>query len=137
MLRSLAGLTLALFVAGMALCLAHCSLGSSNADRVQSCCHGVAKVTTDNGHGGATPTSPASTSKCQALKTMLAGDALTLPVPQLQTHYLRGPITLALGGIETEPDTSFRPSKTEPWVFTPEVFLGPAFRSLAPPTLTA
>lgn len=133
----MAGLTLALFVAGLVLCLVHCSFGSSNVDRGQSCCHGVAKVRTHDGHGGATPTSPASTSKCQALKTMLAGDALTLPVPQLQTHYLLGPITVALDGIETEPEASFRQAKARPWVFTPEVFLGPAFRSLAPPMLTA
>ena len=78
---------------------------------------------------------PAPTTSCSTLKTMLAGgEAPTLVAPQLQTLYLLAPMALALDATEVQPKALFsRQARTCDWVFTPEVCLGPAFRSLAPP----
>jgi hypothetical protein len=49
---------------------------------------------------------------------------------------LLAPLSLALDATEGQPEAAFfRQSGTHDWVFTPEVCLGPAFRSLAPPFL--
>ena len=57
-------------------------------------------------------------------------------VPQFHTPYLLAPISLALDATETQPKAAFfGQSRTRDWTFTPEVCLGPAFRSLAPPFL--
>lgn len=69
---------------------------------------------------------------------MLAGgDAPTLVAPQLHTLYLLAPMTIALDAAEVQLKARFsRQAWTRDWVFTPEVCLGPAFRSLAPPLLS-
>ena len=68
---------------------------------------------------------------------MLAGgDAPALTAFQAHTLYLLSPVVLALDATEVQPKASFsRQVRTRDWVFTPEVCLGPAFRSLAPPSL--
>ena len=67
--------------------------------------------------------------------TMLAGgDAPTLTVFQTHTLYLLPSFVLALDAAEARPQAAFgRQAHLREWTFTPEVCLGPAFRSLAPP----
>ena len=74
---------------------------------------------------------------CSTLKTMLAGsDAPPLAAPPLHTLYLLALISLPLDAGESSLETSFsRQAPTRDWVFTPLVCLGPAFRSLAPPSV--
>lgn len=64
---------------------------------------------------------------------MLTGsDTPTLPNFQAHTLYLLSP--LALDEAEIQPQAAFALQVRSPErVFTPEVCLGPAFRSLAPP----
>jgi hypothetical protein len=66
---------------------------------------------------------------------MLAGgDAPALTAFQAHTLYLLSPVVLALDATATQPQAAFdRQAHSREWTFTPEVCLGPAFRSLAPP----
>ena len=137
--RSLAALALMVFAAAQALCFVHCNFGGGHGDTAQPSCHGSPQTTASHDdHDGPTPSTPAATTTCLTLKTMLAGaDAPPLVAPQPHTLYLLAPISLALDATEEQPDASFsRQAWTGDWVFTPEVCLGPAFRSLAPPFLS-
>ncbi len=134
MLRSLAGLALVVFVVAQSMCFIHCNFGGGhdNSD-AQPSCHGSGQAKSlPDGHDAP---APAPTASCSTLKTMLAGgDAPTLAAPQLQTLSLLAPMTLALDATEVQPKAPFsRQVWTRGRVFTPEVRLGPAFRSLAPP----
>ena len=139
LLRSLAALALMVFAAAQALCFVHCNFGGGHGDKAQPSCHGSPQTTASHDdHDGPTPSTPAATTTCSTLKTMLAGaDAPPLVAPQLHTLYLLAPVALALDATETQPDASFsRQAWRGGWVFTPLVCLGPAFRSLAPPFLS-
>jgi hypothetical protein len=136
-LRSLAVLALVVFVVAQAMCFVHCHSGGGHGNNdAQPSCHGSAqaKATHDN-HDEPAPTAPTAT--CSTLKTMLAGgDAPTVVAPPPHTLYLLAPMALALDATERQPTVpSLRQAWTRNWVFTPEVCLGPAFRSLAPPCL--
>ena len=134
--RSLAALALMVFAAAQALCFVHCNFGGGHGDTAQPSCHGSPQTTASHDdHDGPTPSTPAATTTCLTLKTMLAGaDAPPLVAPQPHTLYLLAPISLALDATEEQPDAPFtRQARTRDWVFTPLVCLGPAFRSLAPP----
>ena len=138
-LRSLAALALVVFVAAQTLCFVHCNFGGGHGDKAQPSCHGSPQTTASHDdHDGPTPSTPAATTTCSTLKTMLAGgDAPTVIAPQFHTLYLLAPIALALDATETQLDASFsRQAWRGDWVFTPLVCLGPAFRSLAPPFLS-
>jgi len=55
--------------------------------------------------------------------------------PSLNFSFLIAPLVLAFE-LSDDADAAFsRQVPPRDWVFTPEVSLGPAFRSLAPPTL--
>lgn len=135
LLRSLAALTLVLFVAAQAACFVHCHFGGGHGDAAKPSCHGAPMAKTHDGHTPAAPTVPASSIPCATLKSLLAGgDAYTLVLPVLQ------PIDFvllsfdALNASEHESNLAHsRQARPREWVFTPEVCLGPAFRSLAPP----
>lgn len=135
-LRSLAAFALLVFVAAQTLCFIHCNFGGGHGNReAQPSCHGSAQPKAD--HGDHDSPAPTPTTTCSTLKTMLAGaDAPTVIVPQYHTLYLLAPVFLALDATEAQPKAVFfRQSWTRDWAFTPEVCLGPAFRSLAPPFL--
>ena len=140
--RSFAALALVVFVVAQALCFVHCNFGGGHGDKAQPSCHGSPQTTASHDdhddHDAPTPSTPAATTTCSTLKTMLAGaDAPPLVAPQPHTLYLLAPISLALDATETQPDASFsRQAWTGDWVFTPLVCLGPAFRSLAPPSVS-
>jgi len=136
LLRSLAALALIVFVVAQAMCLVHCNFGGGHGDKAQPSCHGSPQhAASHDGDNESAPSAPSPTTACSTLKTMLAGgDSTTLVVPQLHTLYLLTPMTLPLDATEVRLNASFSSQVwTRDWVFTPEVCLGPAFRSLAPP----
>lgn len=138
LLRSLAALALVVFVVAQAMCFVHCNFGGGHGDKTQPSCHGSPQhATSHDGDDDSAPSAPSPTAVCPTLKTMLAGgDSPTLTAFQAHTLYLLAPMPLALDATEAHPKSSFsRQAWTRDWVFTPVVCLGPAFRSLAPPSL--
>jgi hypothetical protein len=136
LLRSLAALALMVFVVAQAMCFVHCHFGGGHGDKAPPSCHGSPQhAASHDGDDDSAPSAPTPTAACSTLKTMLAGDdAPPLVAPQLHTLYLLAPTTLALDATEVQPKASFsRQFWTRDLLFTPEVCLGPAFRSLAPP----
>lgn len=139
LLRWLAALTLGVFVTAQAACFVHCHFGGGHGEAAKPSCHGgpSAKALHDEPHSPA-PSDPAPSVSCATLKVLVAGgDAYTLGTPVLQPVHFLAPSSLALSAPETELDAAFRrQAKTRDWVFTPEMCLGPAFRSLAPPLVS-
>lgn len=65
-----------------------------------------------------------------------SGEAHTLVVPDFPVLYFLPPVAFALDATASKPEAIFsRQPIHGDWVLTPEVSLGPAFRSLAPPSL--
>lgn len=136
LLRSLAALALVVFVVAQAMCFVHCNFGGGHGDKTQPSCHGSPQhAASHDGDDDSVPSAPSPTAACSTLKTMLAGgDAPTLTAFQAHTLYLLSPVVLALDATATQPQAAFdRQAYSREWTFTPEVCLGPAFRSLAPP----
>jgi hypothetical protein len=136
LLRSLAALALVVFVVAQAMCFVHCHFGGGHGDKAQPSCHSSPQhAASHDGDDDSTPSAPTRTTACSTLKTMLAGgDAPTLAAFQAHTIYLLPSIVAALDAPETQPQAVFgRQTHWREWTFTPEVCLGPAFRSLAPP----
>lgn len=136
LLRSLAAFALVVFVVAQSLCFVHCNFGGGHGDKTRPSCHGSPQHAAS--HGGdddSAPSGPSPTAACSTLKTMLAGgDAPALTAFQAHTLYLLSLVVLALDATETQPPAAFgRQLHSREWTFTPEVCLGPAFRSLAPP----
>lgn len=138
LLRSLAALALMAFVVAQSMCFVHCHFGGGRGDEAQPSCHGSPKrAASHDGDDSSPPSAPSPTAACSTLKTMMLGsDAPTLPAFQIHTLYLLPSVVLALEAGETQAQAAFaRQAHSREWTFTPEVCLGPAFRSLAPPFL--
>ena len=136
LLRSLAALALVVFVVAHAMCFVHCNFGGGHEDKAQPSCHGSPQhAASHDGDDDSAPSAPSPTAACSTLKTMLAGgDAPALTAFQAHTLYLLSPVVLDLDATATQPQAAFdRQAHSREWTFTPEVCLGPAFRSLAPP----
>ena len=136
LLRSLAALALVVFVVAQAMCFVHCNFGGGHEDKAQPSCHGSPQhAASHDGDDDSAPSAPSPTAACSTLKTMLAGgDAPALTAFQAHTLYLLSPVVLDLDATATQPQAAFdRQAHSREWTFTPEVCLGPAFRSLAPP----
>ena len=136
LLRSLAALALVVFVVAQAMCFVHCNFGGGHGDKAQPSCHGSPQhANSHDGDDDSAPSAPSPTAACSTLKTMLAGgDAPALTAFQAHTLYLLSPVVLDLDATATQPQAAFdRQAHSREWTFTPEVCLGPAFRSLAPP----
>jgi hypothetical protein len=138
LLRSLAAGTLLMWVAAQVFCTGHCNMGLGHDDAGQASCHGVAPANVDH-HDEESPR-PAHhdsepTFACIVLKSALtSGSVPALVHPELSLLYALPPFGLALDATVTASAVSFsRQGRRLDWVFTPEVSLGPAFRSLAPP----
>ena len=138
LLRSFATGALLVWVAAQVLCFAHCNFGVGHGDFEEASCHGSAPAPAHHDDGDSS--SPdhhesSASATCSTLKSALVGGSATALVqPDFQLLYPLPPIALALVATAAEPTTSFtRQARTRDWVFTPEVCLGPAFRSLAPP----
>jgi hypothetical protein len=68
------------------------------------------------------------------MNTLTTGDAPVVVVPEFFVLYFLTPTALALDATATAQKASLsRQANHRDWVLTPEVSLGPAFRSLAPP----
>ncbi|MEO8427329.1 MAG: hypothetical protein ABI651_09485 [Verrucomicrobiota bacterium] len=135
--RSLAAVTALAWVAALVLCTIYCSFGGGHCDDKQASCHAstAAKEHHDGDSSEPTHHDSSTTASCLTLNTVLLnGGSPALVQPHLPVLYTLAPFALALDATATEPTASFsRQAKLRDWVFTPEVCLGPAFRSLAPP----
>ena len=131
-LRTLAAGTLLVWLAALACCADLCAQGETSPH-----CNGVA-ADSHHHHDGDSEKSghrqPCGSS-CLTLK-----NALLASHTWLAFHPASQPI-YTLPGFALTLDTTlssrwiFRQAKTPDWVLTPEVCLGPAFHSLAPPVL--
>jgi len=137
LLRSCAAAALLVWVAAQVLCFAHCNFGASMAMTEKSSAghidHDAAPKPVVGGSCCPKPHSSSGGAVCVTLKSALVGcTATTLVQPDFQLLYTTAPLALDVKAVE--PTSSFsRQAKARDWVFTPEVCLGPAFRSLAPP----
>jgi hypothetical protein len=133
--RSLAVLTLAVFVAAEVMCFLHCHLGGGHGDAGEPSCHSTAS--THAGHDEDSSRPPTPSTSCVTLQNLLTSTStVVLIVPEFSELYTLPPLALALDAMATEPTAPVsRQAWRWDWVFTPEVSLGPAFRSLAPPFL--
>lgn len=136
--RSVAAATLFGWQAAQVLCTAHCSLGVGDCETGDAHCHGPLASASHHDDGDSPKPAHDDTSTsaaCITLKTALVNaGSLTLIQPDLFLLYTPPPFALALDVSAIEPEASFsRQAQPRDWVFTPEVCLGPAFRSQAPP----
>ena len=140
LLRSLAVLTLAVFVVAQWLCFVHCHSGDSHGDRGAEIlsCHSTAATHSHHDEDKSSSPKPLPMGSCATLQTLLASNgALTSAVPEFVPLYTLTSFALALGATEIESTASIsRHAGTLDWIFTPEVSLGPAYRSHAPPLLS-
>jgi len=138
LLRFFAALVLSGFVAGQIACTVHCNFGGMVRDSISSCCH---SKPTPGSHGEASKSGSAipSSSICITLKNQLtSNDALTLVIPEFGVLHFLTSYSLPLDVTATKRDLLFaRQTNHGNWVCTPEVFLGPALHSLAPPSLAS
>ena len=107
-----------------------CAPPSVSADKVHSSCeaHCAKKRQSQKSQ------LPCPDSDCFAKKSLATEtDAADRPAPSLPLAYLTEPFLVLFSSADTASASSTRPSTSRDWVFTPEVSLGPAFRSLAPP----
>lgn len=140
LLRSFAAVALVIWVSAVALCTAHCTgfLAEGHGEGAQPSCHvGDHQKAThhDDGDSENPEHCPSSTLGCAALQSAsMNGKATTLVQPPTHVLYLLAPVALVLDATPDDTTTLvFRQAPLRDWVFTPEVSLGPAFRSLAPP----
>ena len=138
LLRTFAAGALLVWVAAQVLCFAHCNFGVGHGDSEEASCHGSAPTPAHHDDGdSSSPTHDESSASaaCSTLKTALLDSGATVLVqPNFHLLYTLTPAALALDATAVEPTASFsRQAWRRDWVFTPEVCLGPAFRSLAPP----
>jgi len=134
--RSVAAATLCVWLAAQVLCMAHCDFGVCHGDQEHPSCHGPepAQSHHDNGDSPAPAHDDSSTTTtCLTLKSALVSGAGPTVVPsELHVLYTLAPLVLDVTRAETASLHS-RQAKSRDWVFTPEVCLGPALRSHAPP----
>ena len=133
LLRSVAALALVVFIGAQTLCFIHCNLGGEHGGAATTpACHGTAAQT---GHGEGNSSAPAPMASCSTLKNLSASSVvLTHVTPEFAVFYMLAPFALADDATAIELGAlNLRQANHSDRVFTPEVSLGPAFRSLAPP----
>ena len=138
LLRSVGALALVVYIAAQTLCFMHCNFGGGHGDSAPPSCHGTAKACHDGGGCPSPPNRSRTTTTCFTLmNTLTTGDAPIVIVPEFFVLYVLTPSALALDATTTAQEASFsRQANHRDWVLTPEVSLGPALRSLAPPFLS-
>lgn len=139
LLRSVGALVLVVYVVAQALCFLHCNFGGGHGDLAsRPSCHsaGAAQACHDEGDSSSPPV-PAKTTTCSTLmNTLVSSDGPISVVPHFSVLYFLTPCALSLEAAAPKPEAIFsRQANHSDWVLTPEVSLGPAFRSLAPPSL--
>ncbi len=139
LLRTCAAGALLLWVAAQALCFGHCNFSGRPVISAQASCHAPAPA--QNSESDSCCPKPGDTSSgssvCATLKSALVdNDSSGTTQPNLSPLYTLALFSIVLEMTATAPSaTVFRPAEKHDWAFTPEVFLGPAFRSHAPPAL--
>jgi len=136
--RHLAAVTLVVFVVAQVLCFVHChSGGGHGGDAEKPSCHGTA-AQSHHDEDGSSPTKPLPMGSCATLQNLFASNgALTLAVPEFAPLYSLTSFALALDATAIEPTALIsRQPRPREWALTPEVYLGPAIHSLAPPLLS-
>ena len=135
-LRWLAVLTLLVWTGAQALCQTHCSSSACSDESGEANCQ--ADKPSDAHHGD--ENSPghqdgSADASCDTLKSALSSNAASpLVTPEFSILYTLVPTALAMDVTAIEPSVSFlRQADRRDRLLTPEVFLGPAFRSHAPP----
>ena len=139
--RSFAAGVLLVWVAAQVLCFAHCNFGVGHGSSEQPSCHASAPSQDPREEGDSSGPAHHDTSgsaACSTLKSALVGSgSAALVQPDFHLLYALAPFAPALNVAATEPTAAiFRQPKTRDWVFTPEVCLGPAHQSHAPPVLS-
>ena len=134
LLRSFAAGALLVWVVAQAFCFAHPDFGASMTMAEKSSAgHAATSKPMVGDSCCPKPHAPSEGSICITLKSALvSSDATTLVQPDFQLLYTLDPLTLDVTAVEPPPSFS-RQAESRDWVFTPEVCLGSAFRSLAPP----
>ena len=136
--RCFAAVTLLFWIGAQVLCQAHCSPGACHDESGETGCH---EATTPNSHHGDEHTPDhqdrSANASCETLKSALSDNTSSpLVTPEFSILYTLAPTALALDVTGIKPEALFsRDARLRGRVFTPEVYLGPAFRSLAPPVL--
>jgi hypothetical protein len=135
--RFLSAGTLIIFIAAEVMCFVHCHFGGGRSDSPEPTCHHAAAE--QSNHDEDAPTqSPSGMSPCSTLQNLFASNStLTLSVPDFPALYVLAPLAPSLDttAIEASAPNS-RPAQMRKWAVTPEVYLGPAIHSLAPPLLS-
>ena len=134
--RSVAAATLCVWLAAQVLCAAHCDFGVCRGDEEHPSCHGPepSQSHRDDGDSPAPAHDDSSTTAtCLTLKSALVSGVGPTVVPS-ELHVLYTLAPFALDATAAVPASLHsRQAKSRDWVFTPELCLGPAFRSHAPP----
>ena len=138
-IRVIAGATLFAWLGALALCQTECCSGDEH--QSASADHHHADATPhshshDQDHGNA-PGSQKESSFCLSLNSVLhTSSAISISKAALQPLYELPFAPATIGDTASAfACQHFRQGRPRDWVFTPEVCLGPAFRSLAPPIL--
>ena len=129
LLRFAAAGTLLAWLTAVAACVTHCAMGVGDSRASGTCCK-------ERAEGTAAPAAAPSFT-CLVLKSaLLTGDGVTLAPPDYPVdNSLAFPGVLIAGAPPALIPAKLRETRSRDWVFAPEVSLGPAFRSLAPPLL--
>jgi hypothetical protein len=139
LLRWFAAVTLVTWLGAQALCQAHCLFEDCHDETGGTSCHAIATATSHHGddHDASQPghEDDSADSCCLTIKSALSGNSVfSLVIPEFSVLYAPIPITSPLGATTIEPVVSFScQAQLRDWTFTPELRLGPAFRSHAPP----
>jgi hypothetical protein len=137
--RWFAAVTLLAWIGAQALCQTHCLFGACHDGSDDASCQATAATTSHHGDDDHVPQPghqhSAGDASCLILKSALTGNSTSpLVTPQFSILYTLAPFTLVMDATTIEPLALFsRQTRLREWVFTPEVCLGPAFRSHAPP----
>ena len=133
--RITAFVTLILWATALGVCSAHCALGqtrhggNNSAEALPPCHGGPAPADSDSN-------SSKATSFCITIKTLYsAGADVALNPPDTLALFQPMFAVLSVTEITFTPNAQLlRHTHPPNFVFTPEVYLGPAFRTHAPPT---
>ena len=135
LIRGIAAATIFVWLGALALCQTECCSGDEH-DSASTDHHHAEAGPHSHDHDKA-PGSQQESSVCLSLKSVLnISSAVSIPKVVLQPLYdLALAPTPSTDTAETWVISHFRQTRPGKWVLTPEVCLGPAFRSLAPPYL--
>ena len=132
-----AAVTVLAWIGVQALCQAHCLFDACHDESDDADQHATTAVAPhEDGHAPQSDQQDnCEDACCQTLKSALAGNGgSSLAEPRFLLLYTLAPFALTMDATAIEAVASFsRPTRPRKWVFTPEVSLGPAFRSHAPP----